>query len=743
MEHAGEQGAAFAYGGSQGGMTYRNKMLLIRDGVVYRPVPIPRRLHGTYTARIESSGGEYAFLDEQGRYRIRADFDLGGARKGSASHPVRLMQPAGGDNCGLHFPLHPGTGVPFFYSFQEEEMFRKLCICLLLVLLPGVSSAIGASAGCPELTPVTTRQRMSELAGEIRYHDNLYYQGARPVVSDAAYDRLLAELLRLEGCFPELADPASPTAGVGSSDKENLTVAHERPMLSLTSTVGSEAVEGLLRRLAKIRIGEPLLVQPKVDGLPVEILYKKGRLFSAATRGDGLSGEDVTERVSRIKGIPRQLTPPFPARLVVRGEVYADLPAFAAEKAEKGPDEGYATPRHLAAATLRTGDPAPWALAALRFFPYQLVDASSVGRVLESESQALQRLAAWGFPVAAAESRTAASLEEIRAVYRHYLIHRAEQPFAIDGIVVKLDSLSLQKKLGEGKKAPLWAAAWKFPPATVRTTVEGIDWSTGRTGRRTPVAEVAPVTIGGISVARASLHSEAEMVRLGVSEGAEVVLALMGDVIPQIVEVVSRGPHPPGPLDLLPEPPAIDACLSDAPSCREQFLARALYFVSKSGLDIPGLGAGRLQALVEAGLLTDLPSFFELQESDLARLPGFGADSARQLSSALVEARQPPLSSLIGAIGIPGIGPANATRLGAHFPDLESLAAAREEELAAVPGLQSERARNVRAFFASSGGKKLLKRLRILGIAGPQEEPGAEATATTVRRGIFPPVFRP
>jgi len=622
-------------------------------------------------------------------------------------------------------------------------MCRNLCLCLLFVLLPGVSSVVAASAGCPEFVPVVTKQRMANLGGEIRYHDDLYYRGARPVISDADYDRLLAELLRLEGCFPELADPASPTAGVGSSDGANLTVSHEEPMLSLTSTTGSDAVEGLLRRLARIRIGEPLLVQPKVDGLPVELLYKKGRLVSAATRGDGLSGEDVTERVSQIIGLPRQLTPPFPERLVVRGEVYADLLAFAAAKAETGSDEGYATPRHLAAATLRTRDPEPYALAMLRFFPYQIVNAQAVGRVVESDGQALQRLAAWGFPVDAGESRTVRSLDEIRTIYRHYLIYRDEQPFAIDGIVVKVDSLSLQKKLGEGKRAPLWAAAWKFPPATARTTVTGIDWSIGRTGRRTPVAEVAPVTIGGISVARASLHNEGEMVRLGVSEGAEVVLALMGDVIPQVIEVVSRGPQPPGPLDLLTEAPAIDACLSDSPPCREQFLARALHFVSKSGLDIPGLGAGRLQALVEAGLLTDLPSFFELQESDLARLPGFGADSARQLSSTLVEARQTPLSSLIGAIGIPGIGPANAARLGAHYPHLASLAAAREEELAAVPGLQSERARNVRAFFVSSGGQKLLKRLRILGIAGPQEEPGGEATATTVRRGSFPPVFRP
>ncbi|ALC17964.1 NAD-dependent DNA ligase [Desulfuromonas soudanensis] len=622
-------------------------------------------------------------------------------------------------------------------------MCRNLCLCFLFVLLPGMSSAVGASAGCPELVPVVAKKRMADLGGEIRYHDDLYYRGARPVVSDAAYDRLLGELLRLEGCFPELADPASPTAGVGSSDKEKLTVAHEGPMLSLNSTVGSEAVEALLRRLAQHRIGEPLLVQPKVDGLPVELLYKKGRLVSAATRGDGLSGEDVTERAGRVQGIPRQLIPPFPERLAVRGEVYADLPLFAAAQAGKTQEEWYSTPRYLAAATLRTGNPDPWALAALRFFPYQLVNPLSLGRTLESERQALQRLAAWGFPVAAAESRTARNLEEIRAVYRHYLIHRSEQPFAIDGIVVKADSLSLQKKLGEGRRAPSWAAAWKFPPATVRTTVVGIDWSTGRTGRRTPVAEVAPVTLGGISVARASLHSEAEMVRLGVSAGAEVIVALMGDVIPQIIEVVSRGPHPPGPLDLLTEAPAIDACLSDSPQCREQFLARALHFVSNKGLDIPGLGAGRLRTLIEAGRVTDLPSFFELQESDLAFLPGFGADSARQVSESLAAARRPPVSRLIRAIGIPGIGPANAERLGSHFPNLEYLAAAGVEELSAIPGLQSERAGNVRAFFASSGGQKLLKRLRLLGIVEPPEEPESAAITTTHRRGSFSAVLPP
>jgi DNA ligase (NAD+) len=379
--------------------------------------------------------------------------------------------------------------------------------------------------------------------------------------------------------------------------------------------------------------------------------------------------------------------------------------------------------RHLAAATLRAQDPDPLALAALRLFPFELVRAKPAATDLASDRAALGQLAAWGFPVPHQHTHRARNLEEVRRVYSGYLASRDRQPFTMDGIVVKVDGLGLRQRLGEGAKAPLWAAAWKFPPATIRTEVLAIRWRIGRTGRRTPVAELAPVDLGGIRVSRVSLHNAAEVARLGLQAGDRVIVALVGDAVPQVVEVLGKkagAGGDSGPTEPLPEP-AIDACLTDAPDCREQFLARAVHFVSKAGLDIPGLGRGRLQMLVEAGLVADLPALFRLQTVEIAALPGFGEKSARRLATAIRAASRPPLPRLLTALGIPGVGPAAAKQLGEHFPTLDDLLGAEEEQLAAIPGISPAAAANIRTFFDSPGGRKLLQEFRAAGF--PAETP--------------------
>lgn len=583
-------------------------------------------------------------------------------------------------------------------------MIRTPVVTLFLLLIP----VFCFSAACPELSADSARQSVKVLGEEVRHHDRLYYQEMRPVITDAEYDRLLAELVRMEACFPALAFPDSPTRAVGvGPDGRVPKVAHERPMLSLASSADPEAVEALLRRAEQAQDDFRLLVQPKVDGLPVELVYEGGRLVSAATRGDGLFGEEVTARVRQIRGVPLELAGACPPRLTVRGEVYADRQSLAGAG-------NYATPRHLAAAALRSQDPDPQALAALRLFPFELVQAEPAAGV-DSDREALQLLAAWGFPVPPEHTHPAGSLAEVRAIYRAYLASRNRQPFAMDGIVVKVDDLALRQRLGEGTRDPLWAAAWKFPPATARTTVLAIRWSIGRTGRRTPVAEVAPVELGGVRVSRVSLHSAVEVARIGLKVGDEIVVALAGDVVPQVVGKVPRASADSAQPAAQTEP-AADACLEDAFGCREQFLARAVHFASKAGLNIAGLGRGRLQMLVEAGLVRDLPALFRLQAAEIATVPGFGERSAQQLTAAIRAASRPPLPRLVAALGIPGVGPAVARRLGEPFATLDLLLAADEAQLAAIAGVSQAAAKNIRAFFTSPGGRKLLEEFQALSL---------------------------
>ncbi len=587
---------------------------------------------------------------------------------------------------------------------------RPFLSILFLLLLTAPVTAQNASPVCPDLSAAAARQRLEGLAAEIRHHDHLYYEELKPAISDAAYDRLFAELLGLERCFPEWAAADSPTRRVGGDAPAGTAkVRHAAPMRSLDSAADESRVVALLQRLAALGGGEVLL-QPKVDGLPVELVYEQGRLVSAATRGDGEGGENVTERVRQLTGIPARLAGDYPERVVLRGEVYADLRLLAAAP----PQIDYPTPRHLAAATLRAQTPDPQALAALRFFPFALVSTIPDAGFL-FDRQALAQLQSWGLPVDPAQTRTASTLAEVRSFYQETLAGRDRQPFAMDGIVVKADAAVLRRRLGEGSRAPRWAAAWKFPPATALTRILRIDWQTGRTGRRTPVAEVTPVLLGGVRVSRLSLHSAAALERSGARPGDEVVIALAGDAVPQLLEVVGEATSG----VKFSSPPLTEAgiadCLCDSPACRPQFLARASHFVSPAGLAIAGLGRGRLQKLIEAGLVHDLPGIFGLTEAAIAEVPGFGPRSARQLAQAIRQTARPQRARLLTAIGIPGVGPVAAGQLAAAFPAGAALFAASPEELMAGAQVGRRAAENFHAFFAAPEGLKLLRQLRDLG----------------------------
>jgi DNA ligase (NAD+) len=605
-----------------------------------------------------------------------------------------------------------------FHTKSFSQMFCTAPV-LLTILLVSTFCLPALSHACPQISASEARQRMVFLGNDIRFHNQLYYEKSQPLISDAEYDRLFASLVRLEKCFPALVTADTPTGTVGDGVGGGArTVQHERPMLSLSSATGPESVEALLKRVAAV--GESrLLVQPKVDGLPVELIYESGLLVSASTRGDGRSGEDVTERVREIQGIPHRLSGTFPGRVVVRGEIYAKLPLPQNTGAGDAPGK-YSTPRHLAAGVLQARKPDPAVLAALRLFPFELVNGGSVGGSaggsLNTDRGALELLASWGFPNSSKQTRTVQTFAEVRAVYRSYLAIRDQQPFAMDGIVVKVDDLAVRKRLGEGERAPFWAAAWKFPPDTAKTKVLNISWTVGRTGRRTPVAEVVPVRLGGVLVTRVSLHNDAGIARLGIAEGDQVVVALVGDVIPRILEVVGRDLRDLAADAVLPlSKPALDACLHDSPGCREQFLAKSAYFVSKSGLNIAGLGRKRLQKLVEAGLVTDLPSLFQLKTEAVAAVPGFGPETARRLTAAIRAAGRPDPFRLVAALGIPGVGPKAVQRLARRFTSLDALLVAEQERLIVLSAADTRAAKTIRTFFHSPGGEELLVKFRELG----------------------------
>ena len=412
----------------------------------------------------------------------------------------------------------------------------KSHVLLLILWLSVLASTTVWATECPRLDVEAAKTRILQLSSEIKRHNVLYYEMNRPEISDVQYDRLLEELGILESCFPALAAADSPTRTVGTAVSEvKPKIRHDSPILSLASTTGPKAVERLLKRVSTKLGTATLLVQPKVDGLPVELVYLNGQLASAATRGDGQFGQTVTERVRMMQGIPRQLSGSFPARVVIRGEVYADLTAMSAVGG--GRTIPYATPRHHAAGTLMAGDPDPQSLAALRFFPFELVNARECCGVF-SDSKALHLLKSWVLPVQLEQTAAVENMDGVRAVYQTMLAKRQKLPFAADGIVVKADDLTLRQRLGTGSREPHWAAAWKFPPATAVTVVREIRWQVGRTGRRTPVALLAPVNIGGIRISRASLHTQSEVARLGIEAGDQVVVGLAGDVIPQIMRVI-------------------------------------------------------------------------------------------------------------------------------------------------------------------------------------------------------------
>lgn len=592
----------------------------------------------------------------------------------------------------------------------------------------------------PPRTLRDVRKRIEELRAEIRRHDYLYYVLDRPEISDEAYDRLFEELRRLEAEHPELVTPDSPTQRVSGRTRAGFrTAAHIVPMLSLESTHRAEDVVRFDRRL-RAAVGGPVryVLEPKLDGLSLELVYDHGALVRAVTRGDGVRGEVVTENVRTIRELPKRLRSGarrVPPRLFVRGEAMMSLAAFEALNARllERDEPPFANPRNAAAGSIRQLDPRITAERDLFVVCYEILAMS--GRMPPTDTAVLEALQDWGLRVPD-DIRTA---DDVDAVMRYHAEHaeaRDRLPYEIDGIVLKVDDLALRERLGATAHHPRWALAYKFPPREEVTRVEGIVVQIGRTGLATPVALLRPVEVGGVTVSRATLHNREEVRRRDVRVGDLVRVQRAGDVIP---EVVARIPEPGrrrGPPFRMPERcPACGTRLEErgpltvCPNrygCPAQLKARLVHFASRDAMDIPGLGRETAALLVDRGLVRNLADLYRLDAEKLRTLPHFGEKSATKLAQAIQRSRHPTLDRFLFALGIPEVGLATARLLARHFRSLDALRRASAEELARVPGIGAATAREVAAFFRDPRSRRTVDALLRAGVApwAPAAEPG-------------------
>jgi DNA ligase (NAD+) len=610
--------------------------------------------------------------------------------------------------------------------------------------------------------------RLRELRDLIHYHDHRYYVLDDPEIEDAAYDALYRELKALEAAHPELDDPNSPTRRVGGTVLPAFAAKpHRLRMYSLDNAMTeAEWLDFVTRAANKLeKEGVPFSrtfwVDPKFDGLALEILYENGVYAGALTRGDGETGEDVTENVRTVKNVPLDLRPhaarsglPVPRLLEVRGEVVMTRQDFY-ELNERQREQGgkvFANPRNAAAGSVRQLDSAVSATRPLTFFTYGVgtMDFGDADPGWTTHSRVMRGLAGLGLPVAG-EGKVVSETE----VYPYFTAmgaRRQELPFEIDGVVVKVDSLALQRELDFTDRAPRFAIALKFPAHEAETVLTAIDVQVGRTGVLTPVAILEPVSLAGVTVSRATLHNEDEIKAKDLRAGDTVVVRRAGDVIPEVVRVVTEKRSADAQEYAFPHicpscgSPAVRAegeaawrCVNLA--CPAMLRRGIAYFVSKSGLDIEGLGRKWVESLIDKGMVKTPADLFGLTEADLVPLERMAEKSAANFVAAVDAARKnATLAKLIAALGIRQVGTRTARTLAEHFTDLDALGAATAEELTALPDIGPEVAASIREFFGNDANRALVARFKAIGlwpVAAPKPAQPAATTALSGKKFLF------
>jgi DNA ligase (NAD+) len=540
-----------------------------------------------------------------------------------------------------------------------------------------------------ELTEAEAANRLMRLAKEIARHNRLYHDQDAPEISDADYDALVRENAKLEARFPRLVRADSPSRHVGAAPTGALSkVRHARAMLSLENAFSMEEVEEFVGRVKRfLNLPEsaavPMTAEPKIDGLSCSLRYEKGALVLGATRGDGTVGEDVTPNVRTIADIPQQIAE-APAVLEVRGEVYMSKTDFEAlnERQQASGGKIFANPRNSAAGSLRQKDAGITAARPLRFFAHGWGELSEP--LAQTQYEAMKRIEGFGFPVPALLTHCS-SVEEMLAHYRAIERARADLPFDIDGVVYKVDRLDLQERLGQVARAPRWALAHKFPAEKAQTTLEAIDIQVGRTGKLTPVGRLTPVGVGGVIVANVTLHNRDEIARLGLRPGDRVLIQRAGDVIPQVIENLTR--DEPRPAYVFPdhcpechseavaEEGEVDVRCTGGLICPAQRVERLKHFVSRGALDIEGLGEKSIQEFFEIGWLQSPADIFRLRKhrDELITREGWKEKSVENLLSAIEAKRRPDPARFLFGLGIRHVGIVTAKDLLKCFGTVDEL----------------------------------------------------------------------
>jgi len=581
-----------------------------------------------------------------------------------------------------------------------------------------------------ELSKEEAAEQVEALREGIEHHDYLYYVKADPEISDATYDRLFSRLQELEEAFPELDSPNSPTKRVGAPPAEELSRReHTRVMLSLDAVMEAEEVREFHRRVRE-KVGRSdnmYVLEPKFDGLSVEVVYRDGELDCGTTRGDGRSGEDITRNLRTVGALPLRLREGAgpPSMLAVRGEVIMPRDGFQElnrSRVERGED-AFANPRNAAAGIVRQLDPAKVADKPLTIFFYEVLQQE--GADLKGHWDTLRRFEAWGLKTSG-HNRRGSTLEDLSDFHSRMSEDRDDLDFEIDGVVIKLDDYRAREEMGTRQRSPRWAVAWKFEPKKEVTRLRDIAVQVGRTGKLTPVALLDPVDVGGVTVSRATLHNAGEVKRKDVRPGDKVRVKRAGDVIPEVVERIREpGRKRSEPFEMPGECPvcgsevfregAYHFCPGGL-SCRAQLKGSLVHYASREAMDIDQLGEETAKALIDREMVEDIADLYDLKAEQLEELEGFAERSARQLHDAIQSARYPRLDRFLYALGIRHVGRHVAGVVAEALGDLASVRAASVDRLREIDEIGPEIADSIAGFFADEGNTDVLDRLLDAGV---------------------------
>lgn len=581
-----------------------------------------------------------------------------------------------------------------------------------------------------KVTKKEARGEIEALREGLEYHNHLYYVKNQPAISDATYDKLFRRLQQLEEAYPEFHSETSPTCKVGAKPVDRLKkTKHIAPMRSLNAALEKNEVEefykSVRRNTEKKRLA--LVLEPKFDGLSVEVVYEKGTFKYGATRGDGETGEDVSENLKTIRALPLHLQDgdAIPSLLAVRGEVYFHRREFQdlnEQRIGRG-EEPFANPRNAAAGVVRQLDSRKVADKPLDIVFYEILDIQ--GKEFSSHWEGLKQFPKWGLQTDA-HNKKCTSFEKIATYHRKLAEQRDDLDYEIDGVVIKVDNLGLRKDLGTRQRSPRWALAWKFAPKEEITRLEKIAVQVGRTGILTPVALLQPVDVGAVTVSRATLHNENEVRRKDVRVGDKVRIARAGDVIPEVVERIKERGRKRGKKFSMPG--KCPACDSDiiregayhicpaGLSCPPQLAGHIIHYASREAMNVEGLGEKTAEQLVSQELVEDVADLYRLSVDDILQLEGFAKQSASKLHTALQNAKKSRLDRFLYALGIRHVGEHMAQVLAREFRSLDALQAARQEDLKKVAEVGPEVAASVHSFFQQGENRKILGKLAKSGV---------------------------